>query len=151
MPILPLPPDALLDLRARVLRPGKPPEEARFPSDAAPGALHYGLEAEDGRLLACASAHPEAHPAPAELGAAPLRPYQLRGMAVEPEARGTGAGRALLAALEAAAAAAGADAMWCNARVSAQPFYEKQGYACTSAVFELIGIPHRRMIKRLAR
>lgn len=145
----PISPDVLLPLRARVLRAGKPLESARFESDARPDAVHFGAWDQAGALVGCASAHPASYPHPEELDAALPRPYQLRGMAVAPEAQGTGAGAALLAALEAAAAGAGGLSVWCNARESALGFYERQGYRVTSAPFESVGVTHRRMIKHL--
>ncbi len=91
------------------------------------------------------------------LGAARLLPdagdgrRQLRQVAVEPAVHGTGVGRALVCALERAAALEGATEVWLHARESAFPFYERLGYEYTSELFrsELTGIPHRTMRKAL--
>ena len=68
--------------------------------------------------------------------------WQLRGMAVLPELRGTHVGTALLDAVHAAVAAP----TWCNARAAVEGFYARHGWLAVGALFELPPIgPHRRM------
>jgi len=76
---------------------------------------------------------------------------QLRQVAVAPEFRGRGVGRALVQELESWARGAGFVEVWLNARDSAFEFYERLGYEYTGELFtsELTGIPHRRMRKLL--
>ena len=74
-------------------------------------------------------------------------PWHLRQMATDPEHRGIGAGRALLAAVVDELSDRGADLLWCNARVSAQAFYERLGWVGHGDVFtdERHTVPHIRM------
>ena len=124
----------LLPLRASVLRPGQPLLAARWPGDAA--AEHYVAEAPSGdEIVGVASVFS------APLGADGPN-GQLRGMAVDPAARGAGVGLALLRAVE----AAHPDGLWCNARVSALGFYESAGWRVISEEFEISGVgPHVKM------
>jgi ribosomal protein S18 acetylase RimI-like enzyme len=62
--------------------------------------------------------------------------WRVRGMATEPEARGRGAGSAVLAALLDHARASGAARVWCNARVRARSLYERAGFTVTSEEFD---------------
>jgi ribosomal protein S18 acetylase RimI-like enzyme len=57
-------------------------------------------------------------------------------MATAPEARGRGAGAAILTALVDHARSNGATRIWCNARVPARSLYERAGFVVTSEVFE---------------
>ena len=69
--------------------------------------------------------------------------WRVRGMATRPEARGRGAGTAVLDALVAHAVEHGATRIWCNARTPARPFYERGGFQIISDEFELPEIgPH---------
>ena len=72
--------------------------------------------------------------------------WRIRGMATAPQARGRGAGTAVLGALLRHASAHGATSVWCNARVRAIPLYERAGLRVVSDVFEPPDIgPHVRM------
>ena len=71
-------------------------------------------------------------------------------VAVLPEARRCGVGRALMAAVEDWALSRGLDAVALNAQESAIPFYRTLGYAISGEPFEEAGIPHRAMRKRAA-
>ena len=126
--------DALLPLRASVLRPGQAMGAARWPGDA--DAEHYVASApEDDEIVGVASVFF------ARLGEdGPSG--QLRGMAVTPTARGAGVGLALLRAIE----AAHPEGLWCNARVSALGFYEGAGWRVISEAFDIPGVgPHAKM------
>ena len=130
--VRPLGPDeraVLHDLRGRVLRPGRPPDESRFPGDDAPTTMHLGAFLAD-RCVAVASLYDE-------------QGMRLRGVAVEPALQGRGAGAALVRRAQEAAAAAGRG-LWCNARASAAGFYEKLGWARDGEPFDLphIGAHH---------
>ena len=114
----------LNDLRARVLRPGRPPEESRFAGDDAPTTTHLGAFL-GARCVAVASLYDE-------------QGMRLRGVAVDPEMRGRGAGSALVRRAQAMAAEAGRG-LWCNARASAAGFYERLGWAEDGEPFDL---PH---------
>ena len=76
---------------------------------------------------------------------------QVRQVAVSPDARVGGIGRALMGRLEAIAAGEGATELWLYARDNAWGFYERLGYTAEGEVFVsgLTGIPHRTMRKQL--
>ena len=132
-------------VRLPVLRAGMPPESAILDHDDDRQTRHFG--AFDGaRLVGVATFFPE--PCPGRPG---LSAWRLRGMATLPDMQGRGAGRALVAEGDRAAAAAGAAVMWCNARVTARGFYEKLGYAAVGNAFDLPASGrHFMMIKDLS-
>ena len=76
--------------------------------------------------------------------------WRIRGMATAPDARGQGAGTAVLEALLQHAIGNGARLIWCNARTPARSFYERGGLTVVSEEFELPQIgPHLVMELRL--
>lgn len=126
--------EAIRPLRHRVLRAGRPLEDAIWEGDEA--ARHFLLRWA-GDVVAVATVMRRDFPD----GEGPR--WQLRGMAVGPEHQGKGLGAELLAGIEAAVG----EPLWCNARDSALPFYEKQGWEVRGEGFEIQGIgPHHRML-----
>jgi predicted GNAT family N-acyltransferase len=101
--------------------------------------LHFGLVDAADSLLACVVAVPQASGV-----------FKLRQMAVREDQQGQGRGSCLLAEVEAVLQEQGATELRLHARVSAVPFYARQGYAVESEEFEEVGIPHRRMGKTLS-
>ena len=75
--------------------------------------------------------------------------FTLRQVAVDRHFQGRGLGRKLMVFAEKFAANRGCKAIVLNARASAKPFYEKQGYITISKPFTELGIPHIRMKKTL--
>ncbi|HWD93268.1 MAG TPA: GNAT family N-acetyltransferase [Verrucomicrobiae bacterium] len=140
--------DAILDLRHRLLRAGMPAEAARFPGDDDSGTWHFGLFClespdENAPVVSCASFMLNSYKdEPA---------WQLRGMATDNSHQGRGFGGKLLACAEKAILQdSGVRLFWCNARVPAIPFYERQLWIADSEVFDIpTAGPHRRMFKRL--
>lgn len=131
-------------IRHSVLRAGYPAETARFKGDFEPYTFHLGCYA-GGALLGVASYMRLASP---HFFAA--NQYQLRGMAVLPQARGRGLGKLLLTAAYPRITAAGCRLLWCNARVSALEFYSKQGFGTIGAQFDTpLAGPHYVMYKNL--
>lgn len=63
--------------------------------------------------------------------------------------RRRGIGRALMEACHDTAVAEGLQTVWCNAQVTAVPFYESLGYSVTGEAFMEAGIEHVRMTKTL--
>ncbi|MBI5832538.1 MAG: GNAT family N-acetyltransferase [Armatimonadetes bacterium] len=63
--------------------------------------------------------------------------------------RGRGVGRAVMAALEAAAREAGCREVHLGAQLGALPFYQRLGYHAHGPVFDDAGIPHRHMSREL--
>lgn len=131
-------------VRLPVLRAGLPPESAILPHDDDAETRHFG--AFDGeRLIAVATFFPEAY-----AGRPRDAAWRLRGMATLDDRQRRGAGRALIDEGERAARADGARLIWCNARVSAQGFYEKMGFAPEGPMFDLAPAgKHYVMIKEL--
>ena len=136
-----VPAEAIIDLRHRVLRPGRPRETAVFNGDDLPTSHHYAAVVSDGRIIGCATFHLNSHEGePA---------WQLRGMATDAGWCGRGVGRQVLTAGEAAVVAIGPRLLWCNARQAAVGFYERLGWEIRSELFEIaVAGPHYKMWKR---
>jgi ribosomal protein S18 acetylase RimI-like enzyme len=131
-------------LRQAVLRPHQSADELVWPGDDAPEALHLGISDQAG-LVGVASIAPEPLPGDARAGA-----WRVRGMAVRPECRRSGCGRALLEAALAHARSRGGSTVWCNARTPAVPFYRAHGFETRGEEFELPQIgPHYLMWRPL--
>ncbi len=129
-------------LRGRVLRPGRPVE---IPGDDDPTTLHLAARRESGQVVGVVRLHPAAC-----AWRAAEQPWQLRGMATDPEVRGAGAGRALVAEALSRLAAAGADLVWCDAREAAVAFYERMGLTVVTDAYDVAGVgPHRGMVVEL--
>ncbi len=123
-------------LRHLVLRPTQPAEATEYPGDHAPDTRHFGAF-DDGRLIGIASLYRE----PRACG--PADGWRLRAMATAVDARGRGAGRALLSACRDHIATAGGGELWCNARVVAREFYTAAGFATLGPQFDIEDIgPH---------
>jgi len=140
--------DEILPLRHAVLRPGKPVSAAMFAGDE----LSEHVAAWDGgEVVGCATVFPDPWPG-AEAAPAEPAAWRLRGMAVEPSRQGSGIGRQVLAAAVQVAAAAGAPLIWANARVSALPFYEANGWAAVGEEWDTpdTGLPHRKIVTAFA-
>ena len=110
-------------LRGRVLRPGRPPDAARFAVDAAPDTASFAALTPEGDVVGTAVVYPEACPWRPQ-----ARAWRLRGMATEAALRGRGVGARVLAAALDHARAHGAELVWCNARIPARAFYERAGF-----------------------
>ncbi|WNV76423.1 GNAT family N-acetyltransferase [Geodermatophilus sp. DSM 44513] len=138
-----VPADVTHDLRRAVLRPGA--GDVAWPGDDDPDTVHLAARAPDGRVLGVV----RLSPAPCPWRAA-RAPWQLRGMATDPAARGTGVGRLLLDACLAAVAERGGDLLWCHARTTAAGFYERFGLTVVTAPYDKPGIgPHVGMVREL--
>ncbi len=74
---------------------------------------------------------------------------KLRQMAVKEEYRGSGIGSALIALAERVAKAEGFTTISLHARMNALDFYLKNGYQPVGKVFTEVGIPHKKMFKKL--
>jgi GNAT superfamily N-acetyltransferase len=117
-------------LRQSVLRPHEAVDDLAVEEPA--GTFAVGAF-DDARLIAVGLVAPSD-----DRGA-----WRVRGMATVADARGRGAGAAVLDALLLHAGACGASRVWCNARTPARRFYERAGFSATSDVFELPHIgPH---------
>jgi len=133
-----------LPLRLAVLRPGRPAESARFLGDNDSATQHFGAFQNE-KLLGIASLFRAEMPEMPKLSA-----FQLRGMAVSPEARDAGLGRALTLACIEFGKNNRAELLWCNARTSALAFYRKLGFQIVGEEFAVPDIgPHLRMVLSL--
>ncbi|NEU08662.1 GNAT family N-acetyltransferase [Flavihumibacter sp. R14] len=135
--------DAVLPLRSRVLRDGKPFQECVFPGDELETTFHLA-DIQNNEAVCVATFHLHAHPA--FKGDA----YQLRGMATAPESRGNGIGNQLLNFAIVYLRGLKTDYVWCNARKAAYSFYLGVGFEFISEEFEIAGIgPHRAMYLKI--
>jgi GNAT superfamily N-acetyltransferase len=125
-------------LRQSILRPHQTLEEL-----AAHEPPHDGFAAgvfSGGDLIAVGFIAPEGEPGS----------WRIRGMATVAEARGQGAGTAVLEALVTHARGRGGTRVWCNARTPARAFYERASFVVTSDEFEVPQIgPHFVMERNL--
>ncbi len=147
--------EEIFPLRHAVLRPGRPVTASVYAQDA--GAVHIGAwaTAPDGDgdelanrlLVGCASVFPEPWAGSAGYPAEPAA-WRLRGMAVDPSRHRGGVGRQVLAAVVEAAREGGAPLIWANARTSALPFYEAQGWVVVGEEFIApdSGLPHKPIV-----
>jgi len=124
--------DAVLPLRHRVLRPGRPESESSYSSDRDPCTVHLAVLDDSGEVLACGTFFPE----PLDGKSA----WRVRGMATDPRRRGQGLGTAVLHAGIEHVASAGGSLLWCNARLGALALYRRAGFETVGAEFELPGI-----------
>lgn len=117
--------------------------ETVYPGDDHVDTIHLGSFDGD-RLVGIASLYREAR----EGGPAGGR--RLRGMATDTDVRGTGIGRALLAACVEHVATVGGDELWCNARTVAVDFYRAGGFEVVGEEFDIPGIgPHVVMARHM--
>jgi GNAT superfamily N-acetyltransferase len=129
-------------IRWPILRAGLPRESAIFEGDERTTTRHYGSFVA-GKLTGVASIYTAALPEQPETE----RTWQLRGMATLVDARGSGCGRALVAACLAEVRRQGGTLLWCNARRDAAKFYRKLGFQIISDEFEIpTAGPHFRMV-----
>jgi GNAT superfamily N-acetyltransferase len=133
-----------IPLRRRILRPHERSEDlARRDADGPP-AVHAGVFDGEALIAVGRTAH-EPHPTDPGRG-----DWRIRGMAVEPERRGTGAGTLLLRALLEQAEAAGGRRAWCIARTPAAAFYARAGFVAEGEEFVVPRLgPHVLMSRPL--
>lgn len=120
------------DLRSNVLREGRP--HVGFEDDDEPTTIHLGARL-DGRVVGVATF------ALREPGV-----FQLRGMAVAPALQGTGIGTAVLDEGVRRLRSLGAVQVWANGRDGALGFYERAGWRVEGEGYEVIGLPHHRVV-----
>ena len=119
-----------LELRYRVLREplGLPRSASAFAGDDDAGTVHLVAIDGGGSVVGCATLLRDGEA------------LQLRGMAVDEGWHGKGVGRAIL---DAVYPLAEGRTLWCNARLTAQPFYSKCGWDSEGDVFDVPGVgPH---------
>lgn len=122
--------------RVFVSEQGVASEEEWDEHDAAGGETLHFVAFADGRAVGCAR----------------LRAYgeaaKVERVAVLPEQRRLGLGRALMEAAERSAGEMGRTRLVLHAQSAVIPFYERLGWRALGPEFSEAGIPHRRMEKR---
>ncbi len=136
-------PDAIIDLRHRILRAGMPRDAAIFEGDTEVGTIHVAAIDDWGVVIGCVTILHRPwnnHPA-----------WQLRGMAVDDQLQRRGIGRLLLIEIERLVRCdSHSTLLWCNARKHAVGFYERNGWRLASPEFEIpTAGPHHRMTRHL--
>jgi predicted GNAT family N-acyltransferase len=148
--------DEILPLRHAVLRPGKPLETAHFSYDDLDTTRHYGLFDEAGQPLVCLTLLQQPLRTDSLIsGALPsvtpgivVKAWQLRGMATADGQQGLGLGTRLMKfAIDDAVEQDFSRVFWCNARIKAVPFYQRNDWQIVSEEFDVPGIgPHYVMV-----
>lgn len=123
-------------LRSLVLRAGKPVEECVFDKDEEQNTFHLAFYNNE-RIVCVASFMPSSN-----------NEIQIRGMATHPDHRGSGYAQSLLVYGEEIALKKGFSIIWCNARESAQGFYQKNGYSLFGDYFEIPEIGKHIVMKK---
>ena len=129
----------IVKLRAEILRPGLPIEDAIFPGDDEKTTFHFGAFDADQCLCCLTLMLNENDSDPA---------YQLRGMATAESAQGKGIGKELMMhTYKHLAQNSATQNLWCNARIIAVGFYRKLGWRVVGEEFHIQGVgPHYKMI-----
>lgn len=110
-------------LRQQVLRPHETLDQLVLPGDDDPDSGHFAAYQGDA-VVGTASVRRE----PPPWAPAPEPSWRLRGMATAEPMRGSGVGTAVLAAVIDHVRRDGGGLLWCNARLPAVPFYERNGF-----------------------
>jgi GNAT superfamily N-acetyltransferase len=136
-----------MDLRMRILRPLHPREACEYPEDNLKTTFHIGVRAGP-KIISNGTFMQQGH----EKFPKASLPYRLRGMATDPDFQGKGLGRKIILAAEEELKKRGCDLLWFNARVSAEVFYQKLGYAAIEEIFDITGIgAHKVMYKSFSK
>lgn len=124
-------------IRHKMLRPNGTLEDCVFKGDTDELTFHLGAFV-DKKLVSVASFYFERKDLFPD-----LYQYRLRGMATLPEFQGQGLSSALLRTAFPLIKGNQCTLLWCNARTSAQGFYEKVGFTPHGEIFDIPGIgPH---------
>ncbi len=133
----------VLPLRNLVLRASKGIEYAKFEGDEHPDTFHLAF-IEDNEVRCISSFMSGNLPSNGDNG------WQLRGMATHPDYLGNGFGKSIVLFAKELLLKKDANYLWCNARKTAVPFYEKLNFKIISPEFEIKNIgPHYQMIHLL--
>jgi GNAT superfamily N-acetyltransferase len=114
-------PGVTVPLRQKVLRPHQSFAQMHQAGDEDAETAFFAAYDADHRVVGAGSVRRETSPW-GEPG------WRLRGMATEPELRGRGIGAAVLARVIDHVGRLGGGLLWCNARIPAQRFYEREGF-----------------------
>lgn len=123
-----------IDLRHRVMWPELPEEEVMLPEDA--DGMHLGAF-KDGQLVGVGSFFTKG------------TMVQLRKLAVDEAFQGEGIARRLLVHACEFLAKEGFEVIWCDARVTARKFYQKNGFELEGEVFQKRHVDYVKARKKL--
>ncbi len=144
---------ATAELRRAVLRPHFTIDQMAVAGDHHPETAYLAVRAGSGdrRVLGCLRLEPVSCPWPEATLAGHRADWQLRAMATDPAARGTGLGRRLVEAAVEHVVGHGGALIWCNARISAEGFYSGLGFRSVTDPFPLPEVPeqHVGMVREL--
>jgi len=137
-------PDITYEIRHKILRPNQDIADCIYKTDLEAGGFHLGAF-YDGELVSVVSFCIENNSKFLS-----EKQYRLRAMATLPEFRKLGAGRKIVNYGEDMIKSMDYDILWCNARATAQGYYEKLGFEPYGDIFDYppIGL-HILMYKRL--
>ncbi|WP_299295874.1 GNAT family N-acetyltransferase [uncultured Tateyamaria sp.] len=121
--------DSVLKVRQANLWPERPLSHVRVPGDDT--ALHLGVRHTD-ELVGVASFFVDGSAA------------QLRKLAVDARHRGQGLGAALVLQGAAQMRDKNLGTLWCDARVTALPFYQNLGFDVVPGIFFKSGLPYQK-------
>lgn len=136
---------AVRELRHRVLWPHLPtPEDCVIEPDELKTTIHVAAILED-KVVGVSTLiidHNDNFKA--------MKQYRLRAMATAPEVRGFGIGAKIIDKAIELLSQNNTELLWCDARLIATGFYEKQNFKIKGKVYEVPKIgPHKLMYKRL--
>lgn len=146
MTIVNLPASATRQLRQLVLRPHQAIEELVYDGDSDADTRHFCAFDEKGRHVGVVSIYLQSIRGE--------QAWQIRAMALIPEARGLGFGRRLIEAAELYATThdkrrgVTTTHLWGNAREQSEAFYERLGYTLEGDLFEVADIGPHRLIRK---
>lgn len=139
-------PEETYPIRHKILRPNQSLRDCQYPGDLDESTFHVGGFCENS-LVSIASYYVETDSSLRNHG---NLLYRLRGMATLSEYRGRGIGSALIKFSEEYLKELGSVGWWCNARISACPYYKNLGLTQVGDVFDIEPIgPHMIMFKEL--
>ncbi|MBA3340148.1 MAG: GNAT family N-acetyltransferase [Geodermatophilaceae bacterium] len=126
-------------LRRAVLRPHLAIRQMTVAGDQNPDTAYLAVRAlaGNGAVLGCVRLEPVGCPWSDSIDADTQAAWQLRSMATDPCARGSGLGRLLVEAALNHVAERGGDLVWCNARVGAEGFYSRLGFHTVTGRFAI--------------
>jgi len=134
----------IIAIRHAVLRQGQPRSSCYYPEDSYKHTIHFAA-INKGEIIGCASLYKESHP-----DFKLKQSWRIRGMAVLEGFQGQAIGSQLLTACVNHGIAHKADVVWCNARINAVEFYQKEGFKVIGDEFEIPEIgSHFLMAKNL--
>jgi GNAT superfamily N-acetyltransferase len=123
-------------LRRKILRPNLPYETCIYPGDNAENTFHAGAFLNSVLVGVCTVLQ-EAQTGVSDCGA-----WRLRGVAVDPQQRGKGIGRALIESCIIHAEAYGSTYVWANGRSTALPVYTALGFSVVGDEYVTDTGPH---------